>query len=54
MIASAVLLDALTEVHAKFVKVADKECEGLSTEVKKWFKKLAVSRRLVAFSTFSS
>lgn len=41
--ASAAVFDALSEIDNKFAKVADKECEALSTEVRKWFKKLAVS-----------
>jgi hypothetical protein len=32
----------LAEVDVKFVKIADKEYDAISTEVKKWFKKLAV------------
>ncbi|KAJ3574183.1 hypothetical protein NP233_g1929 [Leucocoprinus birnbaumii] len=39
--ASANIFDALAEVDAKFVKIADKEYDAISTEVKKWFKKLA-------------
>ncbi|TFK47745.1 hypothetical protein OE88DRAFT_1665358 [Heliocybe sulcata] len=39
--ASAAIFEALSDVDAKFAKVADKECDGLSNEVKKWFKKLA-------------
>jgi hypothetical protein len=31
-----------TNVDAKFVKVADKECESASSDLKKWFKKLSV------------
>ena len=40
---SAAIFDTLCEVDSKFVKIADKECDALSAEVKKWFKKLAVS-----------
>lgn len=40
---SAAIFDTLCEVDSKFVKIADKECDVVSTEVKKWFKKLAVS-----------
>jgi hypothetical protein len=40
--ACAVLLEALSDVDSKFAKLADKECESLSTDVRKWFKKLAV------------
>ena len=38
----AQLLDALAEVDTKFVKIADKECDEASNDVKKWFKQLAV------------
>lgn len=40
---SATLFEALAEVDTKFGKVADKEYDSVSTEVKKWFKRLAVS-----------
>lgn len=36
------LLEGLADVDMRFVKVADRECEGASNELKKWFKKLAV------------
>ena len=42
---SATIFDTLCDVDAKFVKLADKECDAVSAEVKKWFKKLAVSVR---------
>jgi hypothetical protein len=38
----ATLLEALSDVDNKFAKVSDKECEGLSSDIRKWFKKLAV------------
>ena len=41
--ACATVVEALVDVDSKFVKIADKECDALSAEVKKWFKKLAVS-----------
>lgn len=41
--AAALVLEALAEVDARFVKVADKECDAASSDLKKWFKKLAVS-----------
>lgn len=41
--ASATIFEAMAEVDAKFAKYADKECDTVSGEVKKWFKKLAVS-----------
>ena len=40
--ASATIFEAICEVDAKFSKLTDKECDGISAEVKKWFKKLAV------------
>jgi hypothetical protein len=43
MNASAAIFDALSEVDSKFAKIADKEYESVSTDVKKWFKKLNVS-----------
>jgi hypothetical protein len=43
MNASAAIFDALSDIDAKFAKITDKEYDGISTEVKKWFKKLAVS-----------
>ena len=47
--ASATIFEAMAEVDSKFAKYADKECDSVSAEVKKWFKKLAVSyRRLMA------
>jgi len=42
MNASANIFEALSDVDAKFVKIADKEYDSISAEVKKWFKKLAV------------
>ncbi|PFH53012.1 hypothetical protein AMATHDRAFT_55922 [Amanita thiersii Skay4041] len=35
------IFETLAEISSKFAKVADKEYHGISTEVKKWFKKLA-------------
>ena len=32
----------LSDVDTKFSKFVDKECDVVSAEVKKWFKKLAV------------
>ncbi|KAL5525506.1 hypothetical protein ACEPAG_6842 [Sanghuangporus baumii] len=43
--AVANLLESLAEVDAKFVKTIDKECEGVSGDLKKWFKKLAKEER---------
>ncbi|TFY62184.1 hypothetical protein EVJ58_g4025 [Rhodofomes roseus] len=42
---SATIFDTLCEVDAKFVKLADKECDAISAEIKKWFKKLAKEER---------
>ncbi|KAK7678579.1 hypothetical protein QCA50_018451 [Cerrena zonata] len=39
--ASATIFESLVEVDSKFVKFADRECDNISAEVKKWFKKLA-------------
>ncbi|KAL0568800.1 hypothetical protein V5O48_013183 [Marasmius crinis-equi] len=44
--ASATIFEALNEVDAKFAKLADKEYDGISEEVKKWFRKLAKEERL--------
>src|SRR4051794_28720870 len=43
MNASATIFEALADIDSKFTKYADKEYERISTEVKKWFKKLSVS-----------
>ena len=43
--ASATIFESMAEVDSKFAKFADKECDGVSAEVKKWFKKLAVCPR---------
>ncbi|KIJ67007.1 hypothetical protein HYDPIDRAFT_174282 [Hydnomerulius pinastri MD-312] len=39
--ASASIFEVLADVDSKFAKIADKECSNVSSEVKKWFKKLA-------------
>ncbi|EIN04941.1 hypothetical protein PUNSTDRAFT_138128 [Punctularia strigosozonata HHB-11173 SS5] len=44
--ASAVIFDVVSDVDGKFAKLADKECDWISTEVKKWFKKLAKEEKL--------
>ena len=44
--AVATVFEALSEVDARLVKAIDRECEGSSSELKKWFKKLAVRVRL--------
>ncbi|KAI0648820.1 hypothetical protein C8Q79DRAFT_998792 [Trametes meyenii] len=43
--ASATIFESMSEVDAKFAKYADKECDNVSGEVKKWFKKLAKEER---------
>jgi hypothetical protein len=40
--ASANIFEVLVDVDAKFAKIAEKEYGSVSSEVKKWFKKLAV------------
>jgi len=42
MNASASIFEALSDIDSKFTKIADKEYDLISAEVKKWFKKLAV------------
>ncbi|KAH8831893.1 hypothetical protein DL96DRAFT_1812659 [Flagelloscypha sp. PMI_526] len=39
--ATATIFDALADIDSKYAKLADKEYDAISTEVKKWFKKLA-------------
>lgn len=41
--ASSIIFEALADVDGKFAKIAEKESHNVSAEVKKWFKKLAVS-----------
>ncbi|CDO78041.1 hypothetical protein BN946_scf184724.g5 [Trametes cinnabarina] len=43
--ASAAIFEAMSEVDTKFAKYADKECDAVSAEVKKWFRKLAKEER---------
>ncbi|KAL1747104.1 hypothetical protein HDZ31DRAFT_61549 [Schizophyllum fasciatum] len=38
---SAALFEALADIDTKYAKIADKEYDGISAEVKKWFKRLA-------------
>ena len=42
---SAGFFEAMCEIDSKFAKIADKECDAISGEVRKWFKKLAVRAR---------
>ncbi|KAI0654648.1 hypothetical protein C8Q70DRAFT_1058242 [Cubamyces menziesii] len=44
--ATATIFEAMAEVDSKFAKYADKECDNVSAEVKKWFKKLAKEERV--------
>lgn len=39
---SATIFEVLSETDTKFAKLVDKEYDGVSGDVKKWFKKLAV------------
>lgn len=38
---ASAIFEAIVEVDTKFSKVIDKECEAVSAEIRKWFKKLA-------------
>lgn len=38
---SAHIFDVLSDIDAKFAKIADRECGTISSEVTKWFRKLA-------------
>lgn len=40
---TAAIFEMISEVNGKFAKIADKECDNLNDDVKKWFRKLAVS-----------
>lgn len=40
---TAAIFETISEVDGKFVKIADKECDNVNDDVKKWFRKLAVS-----------
>ncbi|THV07380.1 hypothetical protein K435DRAFT_959959 [Dendrothele bispora CBS 962.96] len=44
--ASANIFEALCDVDTKFAKIADKEYDAISSEVKKWFKKLAKEEKV--------
>ncbi|GLB40409.1 hypothetical protein LshimejAT787_0802800 [Lyophyllum shimeji] len=41
MNASATIFEVSSDIDSKFAKIADKEYDAISAEVKKWFKKLA-------------
>jgi hypothetical protein len=40
---TAAIFEIISEVNGKFVKFSDKECDSVNNDVKKWFRKLAVS-----------
>ena len=42
MNASATIFEVLSDIDSKFAKYSNKECDGISAEVQKWFKKLSV------------
>ncbi|KAI0322559.1 hypothetical protein OF83DRAFT_1092804 [Amylostereum chailletii] len=42
---SASIFEVLSDINAKYAKIADKECDSVSGEVRKWFKKLAKEER---------
>lgn len=46
MNASANIFESLSDIDSKFAKLVDKEYDAISSEVKKWFKKLAVGTML--------
>lgn len=41
--ASASIFEVMSDIDTKFGKIADKECDAICADVRKWFKKLAVS-----------
>jgi|ERR1700722_13506070 len=41
---SASIFETSSDIDSKFTKFVDKEYDGISAEVRKWFKKLTVSR----------
>jgi hypothetical protein len=45
---SASIFETLSDIDSKFSKFVDKEYDTVSTEVRKWFKKLAVSTPLIS------
>lgn len=44
--ASAVIFEVMTDIDTKFGKIADRECDNINSEVKKWFKKLAKEEKV--------
>lgn len=51
---SATIFEALSEIDSKFAKFTDKEYDNISSEVKKWFKKLAVRKTVHTLSPCNS
>ena len=41
MSSSASIFESIVDVDSKFSKIVDKECESISGDVRKWFKRLA-------------
>jgi rubrerythrin len=35
------MFESIAEVDTKYSKIIDKECESVSADIRKWFKKLA-------------
>ncbi|KAG6849780.1 hypothetical protein H0H93_005165, partial [Arthromyces matolae] len=44
--ASATIFEVSADIDSKFAKIADKEYDALSSDVKKWFKKLAKEEKI--------
>jgi len=40
---TAAIFEIISEVDGKFIKITNKECDNINEDVKKWFRKLAVS-----------
>lgn len=51
MNASANIFELLADIDSKFAKFAEKESDTISAEVRKWFKKLAVSESYASFAS---
>ena len=49
MNACATMFETLAEIDSKFSKYAGKECGEISADVRKWVKKLTVSRTIGPF-----
>ena len=50
--AAALIFETLSDIDNKFSRLLDKECDGLSNDLRKWFKKLAVSYAVSSRFTF--